>query len=71
MFENKKNLLLLVHHILKAKGKKKCFIYNITFHTTAMEAIRDACEGSWAINGDFNLILNEADKNNGCTYKQG
>ena len=30
-----------------------------------MEAIQDACEGSWAINGDFNLILNEADKNNG------
>jgi exonuclease III len=29
-----------------------------------LEAIRDACSGPWAITGDFNLILNEADKNN-------
>ena len=29
-----------------------------------LEAIRDACAGPWAITGDFNLILNEADKNN-------
>ena len=29
-----------------------------------LEAIRDACTGPWAVTGDFNLILNEADKNN-------
>jgi hypothetical protein len=29
-----------------------------------LEAIRDACPGPWAITGDFNLILNEADKSN-------
>ena len=29
-----------------------------------LEAIRDACQGPWAIYGDFNLILSEADKNN-------
>ena len=29
-----------------------------------LEAIRDVCQGPWAITGDFNLILNEADKNN-------
>ena len=29
-----------------------------------LEAIRDACHGPWAVTGDFNLILNEADKNN-------
>lgn len=29
-----------------------------------LEAIRDPCPGPWAICGDFNLILNEADKNN-------
>jgi exonuclease III len=29
-----------------------------------LEAIRDACPGPWAICGDFNLILSEADKNN-------
>jgi len=29
-----------------------------------LEAIRDACAGPWAITGDFNLILNEADKSN-------
>jgi endonuclease/exonuclease/phosphatase family metal-dependent hydrolase len=28
------------------------------------EAIRDACPGPWAVTGDFNLILNEADKSN-------
>lgn len=28
------------------------------------KAIRDACDGPWAITGDFNLILSEADKNN-------
>lgn len=27
-----------------------------------LEAIRDACHGPWAVTGDFNLILNEADK---------
>lgn len=29
-----------------------------------LEAIRDECLGPWALTGDFNLILNEADKNN-------
>lgn len=29
-----------------------------------LEAIRDACEGPWAICGDFNLILSEEDKSN-------
>jgi hypothetical protein len=29
-----------------------------------LEAIRDTCPGPWAVTGDFNLILNEADKNN-------
>jgi len=29
-----------------------------------LEAIRDTCSGPWAITGDFNLILSEADKNN-------
>ncbi|XP_066318492.1 uncharacterized protein [Miscanthus floridulus] len=29
-----------------------------------LEAIRDACDGPWALTGDFNLILSEADKNN-------
>jgi hypothetical protein len=29
-----------------------------------LEAIRDTCDGPWAITGDFNLILSEADKNN-------
>jgi hypothetical protein len=29
-----------------------------------LEAIRDQCSGPWAITGDFNLILNEADKSN-------
>lgn len=29
-----------------------------------LEAIRDTCTGPWAVNGDFNLILSEADKNN-------
>ena len=29
-----------------------------------LEAIRDACHGPWALTGDFNLILNEADKSN-------
>lgn len=29
-----------------------------------LEAIRDACPGPWAVNGDFNLILSEADKSN-------
>lgn len=31
-----------------------------------LEAIRfrDACPGPWALSGDFNLILNEVDKNN-------
>jgi exonuclease III len=27
-----------------------------------MEAIRDACVGPWAVTGNFNLILNDADK---------
>lgn len=29
-----------------------------------LEAIRDACEGPWAVIGDFNLIMNESDKSN-------
>jgi len=29
-----------------------------------LSAVRDACPGPWAIIGDFNLILDEADKNN-------
>lgn len=29
-----------------------------------LEAIRDTCSGPWMVTGDFNLILNEADKNN-------
>jgi hypothetical protein len=29
-----------------------------------LEAIRDACQGPWALTGDFNLILSEADKSN-------
>jgi exonuclease III len=29
-----------------------------------LEAIRDACSGPWAVLGDFNLILDAADKNN-------
>jgi exonuclease III len=29
-----------------------------------IEAIRDECPGPWALSGDFNLILNEDDKNN-------
>jgi len=29
-----------------------------------LEAIRDACHGPWAVAGDFNLILEESDKNN-------
>jgi hypothetical protein len=29
-----------------------------------LEAIRDTCKGLWALIGDFNLILNEADKSN-------
>lgn len=29
-----------------------------------LEAIRDACPGPWALTGDFNLILQESDKNN-------
>ena len=29
-----------------------------------LEAIRDACHEPWALTGDFNLILNEADKSN-------
>lgn len=29
-----------------------------------LEAIRDACQGPWAVTGDFNLILCEEDKNN-------
>lgn len=31
-----------------------------------LEAVRDACAGPWMLTGDFNLILNEADKNNEC-----
>lgn len=30
-----------------------------------LKAVRDACPGPWAVTGDFNLILNEEDKNNG------
>jgi len=29
-----------------------------------LSAVRDACSGPWAVIGDFNLILDEADKNN-------
>ena len=29
-----------------------------------LEAIRDQCQGPWAIIGDFNLILQDSDKNN-------
>jgi hypothetical protein len=29
-----------------------------------LEAICDLCDGAWAVIGDFNLILDEADKNN-------
>jgi len=29
-----------------------------------IEAVRDECSGPWALSGDFNLILNEDDKNN-------
>lgn len=29
-----------------------------------LEATRDACPGSWAISGDFNMILDETDKSN-------
>lgn len=29
-----------------------------------LSAVRDACSGPWAILGDFNLILDEVDKNN-------
>lgn len=29
-----------------------------------LEAIRDACQGPWAVTGDFNLILNQEDKSN-------
>jgi hypothetical protein len=29
-----------------------------------LSAVRDACSGPWAVLGDFNLILDEADKNN-------
>ena len=29
-----------------------------------LQAIRGACAGQWAVVGDFNLILSEADKNN-------
>ena len=29
-----------------------------------LEAIRDQCQGPWAIIGDFNLILQNSDKNN-------
>jgi hypothetical protein len=29
-----------------------------------LEAIRDACPGPWAVVGDFNLILDDTDKNN-------
>lgn len=29
-----------------------------------LSAVRDACSSPWAVLGDFNLILDEADKNN-------
>jgi hypothetical protein len=35
-----------------------------TLFLDELEAIRDECSGPWAICGDFNLILSEADKNN-------
>jgi len=34
-----------------------------------LSAVRDACPGPWAIIGDFNLILDEADKNNAATQE--
>lgn len=30
-----------------------------------LEAVRDICDGPWAVTGDFNLILYKTDKNNG------
>lgn len=35
-----------------------------TLFLEELEAIRDQCPGPWAIIGDFNLILDEADKSN-------
>jgi len=34
-----------------------------------LEAVRDACHGPWALTGDFNLILNEADKSNDRVHR--
>jgi exonuclease III len=41
----------------QADGDKALFLDDL-------EAIRDACPGPWAVVGDFNLILDVADKNN-------
>jgi hypothetical protein len=41
----------------QADGDKALFLEEL-------EAIRDACTGPWAVAGDFNLILEAADKNN-------
>ncbi|CAN6282117.1 unnamed protein product [Urochloa humidicola] len=41
----------------QSAGEKELFMEEL-------HAIRDACEGAWAVMGDFNLILDEADKNN-------
>lgn len=35
-----------------------------TLFLEELEAIRDACAGPWVVAGDFNLILEETDKNN-------
>jgi hypothetical protein len=41
----------------QADGDKALFLEEL-------EAIQDVCNGPWAVVGDFNLILQEADKNN-------
>ena len=35
-----------------------------------LAAVRDACVGPWAVVGDFNLILDEADKSNGAINRR-
>lgn len=42
----------------QSDGEKKLFLEELA-------AIRDACDGPWILLGDFNLILEEEDKNNG------
>lgn len=48
---------LTVFYGLQGDGEEELFLEELA-------AIRDACSSPWAVLGDFNLILDEIDKNN-------